>query len=1102
MESKRTLAPSVRGDPAGLSTARALSPAPSGRFSLRRVSLSSSRASMASGSTGSTSASTSPVINEDSSCVAQETALGDSARYCFITWAAVKRNECERMTDSERLECPLLRCRQRFSDHERMLRHLASCDHLGTCEYWCYEHMKVERFDDAKSSKRCLTQPSSKRRKMIVMAKSFFSSLGHKGRRSGVSGTLSDSDFGVGGSPSMISVDDLPDVDPSAGAELSGTEIVEIDSTEVISPSQQPLIQDPAPSIRAHPTPEQAGRPNVVNPQVLSLPELESSTGTEVDDSFMNWQPSDLSAGPDHAACPGLLDPPVDWLDTGGVSPLGSPAPRPPLQVNTYGLPQHRKMVRPRPSPAPPTSRSKDLSPSSSVRSTTSTTSTTSTVSNTSMASATSNVSSLVSPASIWSHDSNMWTEFATHLTSPAEDLVNAAGFLPEDAVFEDAAAAFYDSTCPPPGLLDTIFELPADIPETRVFPENLSSDPLLFAQDAALYSGQHGHSYSANLVIADEDSEGRRVEPPPVAAPSTLVDAFSLAQAPARVPLSQPVATQTTTTSKSSTVSQPSTKSIAGSAWDTLLEHVACSQVKMQKVTNNPLADHLRTLSPRVIAQHGLNALQALLDGHLSTSPTGILCLMHVIYALSVVVYHKNDVAMRCSHLYVQSLVYSTVLSEQAKPFFNQLAAAIWQPTDLSKTDLSQGLLRQYASIRRTPSQKGKEKSEDLSRHIPYQEDPLICTARNFLDDLEFSAILHSPSESPDVATSNLYAKHFQESSAKQGPSITLTAAAPHVLGKLAKKFNGSDDLLVRLKEIFRRVGCGSIVTVRRLELEILQAGKVCLPSSVYFDEFTSAVGHLCDRLYLKYGAGTSQRAAYHKCGIALFDALIADLDSSRAAAALFQQPPTVDGALLLDDAFLKSITPCMANSATDGLLFPFNLDATAMDFSELGVAEHPLKNADGALMPASGMEVGDSTARQDIQVTQPSLSAPATSASSSSSSSSPTMSSTSSPSESAPTASSSSSSLARTEAHDCCDICGYRPKGDPQWFKGSMAKHKKLQHSAAPPKIYKCQFPGCSSQYKNRPDNLRQHQIEKRHFVDGEEQRRRPNKRKKLSA
>jgi hypothetical protein len=85
--------------------------------------------------------------------------------------------------------------------------------------------------------------------------------------------------------------------------------------------------------------------------------------------------------------------------------------------------------------------------------------------------------------------------------------------------------------------------------------------------------------------------------------------------------------------------------------------------------------------------------------------------------------------------------------------------------------------------------------------------------------------------------------------------------------------------------------------------------------------------------------------------------------------------------------------------------------------------------------------------------------------------------------------------------EADACCDECGYRPKGDPQWFKGSMNKHKKLMHSTAPPRIYKCPFPGCTSQYKNRPDNLRQHQIEKSHFVEGEVAPRRPSKRKKTA-
>ncbi|KAK4196816.1 hypothetical protein QBC40DRAFT_351490 [Triangularia verruculosa] len=88
-----------------------------------------------------------------------------------------------------------------------------------------------------------------------------------------------------------------------------------------------------------------------------------------------------------------------------------------------------------------------------------------------------------------------------------------------------------------------------------------------------------------------------------------------------------------------------------------------------------------------------------------------------------------------------------------------------------------------------------------------------------------------------------------------------------------------------------------------------------------------------------------------------------------------------------------------------------------------------------------------------------------------------------------------------AAVEADPKCDECGYRPKGHPRWFKGSMAKHKRLKHSREPPKIYQCPYPGCTSQYKNRPDNLRQHQIEKRHFLEGEEvPMKRPSKRKRV--
>lgn len=69
----------------------------------------------------------------------------------FLVWAAIRRNDCDRLTAEERRECPMLRCRKRFPDHERMLKHLYSCDQLPIGEYWCYECTRVEQLTHASS---------------------------------------------------------------------------------------------------------------------------------------------------------------------------------------------------------------------------------------------------------------------------------------------------------------------------------------------------------------------------------------------------------------------------------------------------------------------------------------------------------------------------------------------------------------------------------------------------------------------------------------------------------------------------------------------------------------------------------------------------------------------------------------------------------------------------------------------------------------------------------------------------------------------------------------------------------------------------------------
>ena len=221
-------------------------------------------------------------------------------------------------------------------------------------------------------------------------------------------------------------------------------------------------------------------------------------------------------------------------------------------------------------------------------------------------------------------------------------------------------------------------------------------------------------------------------------------------------------------------------------------------------------------------------------------------------------------------------------------------------------------------------------------------------------------------------------------------------------------------------------------------------------MPPAAFFDDYVPQVRSLCDPIYQHHdSAGVSRRNDYYGCGIALVESLVSELSATPI------EPMDLTNDLCLDE-FLTSFT-----------------DELDEDF----LSEEPLlaTRVDDSLLKTMS---GPSSTGSSVQST-----ADTTPATSSSTESSP-----------------SNGQAQKVEANSCCEICGYRPKGAPQWFKGSMAKHKKLQHSTDPPKIYKCPFPGCNSQYRNRPDNLRQHQIEKDHFVSGDETVRRPSKRKKI--
>jgi len=594
----------------------------------------------------------------------RETAHEDCARHRFIVWAAVKRNASKRMAAEDRLRCPLIKCAQPFQDHESMLRHLAGCKHLASGQYLCYDHMRVEHFDDVKC-KRCLGHPS-KRRKMLSMAKNFFHALGHKSKKSHTHSFGLDVDNVSLMPPPYDSLGITP-LNGDNPSELPSTEILEIDSVEVTSTSTSTSV------------PASTAAQGVIDPQALlvpilpCLPELDS-TGLS-NDSFMQWQPT--------SSLPEVLYA-TEAIEDGGSRHAG---PKPSLQVNTYGLQGRRHAPRPVPRPEPP--RSKGLSPSSSVRSTASTDTTASTTSN---VTTTSGVSSMISPASNWSGVWSMASGINTSLTTPIE------GLLADDAFAE--AISNYEEPCPD-YLHDFFSELPADLPAS--FSAHKITDTMVIEPLVSLaVPASVNFSYDADIVLTEDSAE--------------LVD------------INEPEIEQTN-------VCCSEVKSMVESAWDALQEHIVSSMVKMQDVTENPLAGQLRSMSTRTIATTGLQTLRALLSGGHPSSAADTLCFIHLIYAFSLVV-HEQGASHRVKELFLQSLSYANSLPPNDRDFFTQLVYAIWQPPDITQADIRNYFaLGPNGLLSRSSSLKGKSPQIDGYEFGGKQVDSLLVAARNFLD-------------------------------------------------------------------------------------------------------------------------------------------------------------------------------------------------------------------------------------------------------------------------------------------------------------------------------------------------------------------------------
>lgn len=516
--------------------------------------------------------------------------------------------------------------------------------------------------------------------------------------------------------------------------------------------------------------------------------------------------------------------------------------------------------------------------------------------------------------------------------------------------------------------------------------------------------------------------------------------------------------------------------KTLVDSAWVSLEEHVRNSLAKVIDIEGNPLVAQLKQLPVRTVADKGLSTLKEVLQGQTSISSVDCLCFVHLMYAFSVAVYEEHAQS-RSKELFSKSLACMKDLPLEDQFFYRQVVCEIWQPLDVSALQVEQFLIREQSkSLSRSSSHKGKQRELPVQQQQQGEEvvgAPLLSVAQDFLDELE-SVIVFNPAESlQEDAALSLRQAHRQAAQTGRLNHAAFPLFVSWLVDELKNSLPQAEGFHEKLDEIRGKVDSGDIASARRAELEVLRAGKC----SFDLGDFHRLTPHFRAKfdalLYQRTSHPPFPRSAFYIHDVALVASIMSGLGPVTDPAA-----PTSYSELLEDfiaqnyDLYSNNISDISSPSAlisTTHIPPPSPLSSPATPH----LATSSVSNA-----PITPSTESPNPVQPDISLPQPPQSDDQT------------------PPQSNNT---------KTESHEVCELCGYRPKGDPRWFQGSMAKHKKTKHSAGPDKIFKCPYPGCNSAYKNREDNLKQHQKEKGHYIDVDDdsqgQSRRPSKRKKIS-
>lgn len=695
----------------------------------------------------------------------RQTSGEDCARQRFIVWAAVKRNKSVRMAHSERLRCPLLRCGEQFEHHEEMLEHLTDCRHFATGEYVCYDCMKVERYSEEGKCKGCLAGHPTKRRRMIQKAKNFFSTLGHKSRKDEIIDVMTDD---VLPSPPSYDSLDIPQAQPAAPTAQPTPEI-EMGGTEILEmdSSSQPLQLDS------------------VNYEAQPAVSTDTAPTNNIDS---------------------MIAPAV------GLTGLSSSSAccRPSLALDTQNVGRQQAKRS-----------GAYLTPSSSLRS------------------ATSSISPMSVGSLAWTLNSSINTNLTSPITPFSADEIESSSLSREnsckfpkdhptivcwegplgDGVSDktvllqnplDAEVNHGDYS------LSNISELPGDDPLSLSVPRAWNNEPLFDFDQEQNFSWSSSVDTEINVMFASNNQSGE--EPTPQMAHGQHNN------------------------------STGETQMLVHTAWETLREHVTSSVTKAGLgLGGNVLAHELRSLTAKQVALKGLASLKIILGGLDPEQPIDYICFVHLAYALSLVI-HGDDLSNRCKQLFHQALAYQGYLRADQRGAFCQLVRAIWQPREAATCT------QQASPSVISPDPKGK------APELRYSADPLVGVAQNFLDgtsptrslhftkhqirhealltntkpDLEIMIISNALDNtgsvgSIEILTSELWSMHLSNRPHSPKPTDAFVITVDYITRFLGQNFRSQNEALAsKLRCLYTKVASGYITTIRRLELELLQAGKV----------------------------------------------------------------------------------------------------------------------------------------------------------------------------------------------------------------------------------------------------------------------------------